>query len=70
MCERNTRGVPYVGNKKGSAMDSDMLLILVNFVGVVLSLMTITLNPRGFVGWILLIANGGAMIVNGLNYAS
>lgn len=51
-------------------MDSDMLLILVNFVGVVLSLMTITLNPRGFVGWILLIANGGAMIVNGLNYAS
>jgi hypothetical protein len=51
-------------------MDSDMALILVNFVGVIMSLMIITMKPLGFLGWLLLTLNGGAMIFNVLNYAS
>ena len=51
-------------------MDSDMALILVNFVGIIMSLMLITANPRGFLGWVLLTANGGMMIFNLLIYLS
>lgn len=51
-------------------MDSDVAMILVNFAGVIFSLMIITMNPRWFLGWLLLAVNGGVMIFNLLIYLS